>query len=385
MAESKTKLIAYYLPQYHPTPENDEWWGKGFTEWTNVAKAKPLFKGHRHPRFPADLGYYDLRVPEVREAQAAMARHYGIEGFCYYHYWFGNGRRLLERPFDEVLASGKPDYPFCLCWANETWKGVWFGATTPNVLIEQTYPGKKDYEAHFETLRPAFEDPRYIRVAGKPLFQVLLPHTIPDLALFTDTFRGLAEKCGLKGLYLVAGRGPLGWDPRAHGFDGVVGSEFSHLRYVSALYYSKDNFLNRMKWRLQNRLGLKPDFDLQNRNAPIVLEYSAAIQHFISEATTEFDYFPCVIPNWDNTARAGRKALVLVNSTPELWKQHLRDGIKVAHRLPEGRRMVMVKSWNEWAEGNYLEPDSVDGHRYLEATAQVLAESGRERLKSLCD
>ncbi|MBI4623782.1 MAG: glycoside hydrolase family 99-like domain-containing protein [Verrucomicrobia bacterium] len=375
MHQSKPKLIAYYLPQYHAIPENDEWWGKGFTEWTNVAKAQPLFRGHRQPRFPADLGYYDLRVPEVREQQAELARRYGISGFCYYHYWFGDGRRLLERPFNEVVGSGRPDFPFCLCWANETWRGIWFGSTTPNVLVEQTYPGKKDYEMHFEFLRPAFEDDRYIRIDDKPVFQVLLPHAIPDLGLFTDTFRRRAEKCGLKGLYLLTSRGPLDWDPRSHDFDGVVGSEFSHLRYVSAIYYSRNNFVNRMKWRIQNRLGLKPDFDLQNRNAPIVLEYREAIRHFIGKTPMGFDYFPCVVPNWDNTARAGRKALILVNSTPELWKQHLQDGMEAVRHLPPERRMVMIKSWNEWAEGNYLEPDSEHGHRYLEVIQQALAES----------
>ena len=166
---NKPRLIAFYLPQFHPIPENDEWWGRGFTEWTNVAKAVPLFRGHYQPHFPADLGFYDLRVPEVREAQAAMAKAYGIEGFCYYHYWFGHGRRLLERPFNEVLSSGKPDFPFCLCWANDTWTGIWHGA--PNkVLIEQRYPGVEDYKAHFYALLDAFRDPRYMTVDGKKIF-----------------------------------------------------------------------------------------------------------------------------------------------------------------------------------------------------------------------
>lgn len=370
---SATRLIAYYLPQYHPIPENDAWWGKGFTEWTNVAKARPLFRGHRQPRFPADLGYYDLRVPEVRELQARMARNHGITGFCYYHYWFGGGRRLLERPFDEVLASGQPDFPFCLCWANETWRGIWFGSATPNILMDQTYPGIDDYKRHFGVLLPAFEDPRYIRIDGKPVFQVLLPQEIPDLGQFTDTFRKLAEQSGLKGLYLLACRGPLDWDPRPHGFDGVVGSELAHFRYAPAIYYSRNTFINRMKWRFQYRLGLRPEFNLETRKKPLVLEYREVVRHLISRSVGGFDYIPCVIPDWDNTARAGHKALILANSTPELWKAHLKDGIAAARLLPEGRRIVMIKSWNEWAEGNYLEPDTEYGLRYLEVIPEALA------------
>jgi lipopolysaccharide biosynthesis protein len=168
----RPRIIALYLPQYHPIPENDAWWGKGFTEWTNTAKARPLFRGHYQPHVPADLGFYDLRVPETRLAQATMAREYGIEGFCYYHYWFA-GTRLIERPFNEVLASGQPDFPFCLCWANQTWTGAWHGLMN-QILIEQTYPGTDDHRRHFDTLLPAFLDRRYMTVDGKPIFVFFL-------------------------------------------------------------------------------------------------------------------------------------------------------------------------------------------------------------------
>lgn len=171
----KARIIAFYLPQYHPIPENDAWWGKGFTEWTNVGKAKPLYRGHYQPRVPADLGYYDLRVPETRQAQADMARSYGVEGFMYWHYWFGGGKRLLERPFNEVLASGEPDFPFALAWANETWKGFAHGLANRNTLIEQRYLGEQDYIDHFHAVLPAFRDRRYITVDGKPLFMVYKP------------------------------------------------------------------------------------------------------------------------------------------------------------------------------------------------------------------
>ncbi len=197
------RVIAFYLPQFHPIAENDIWWGAGFTEWTNVAKAKSLFPGHRQPRVPADLGFYDLRVAETRAAQAAMARDCGVEGFCYWHYWFGNGRRILERPFHEVLASGEPDFPFCLAWANQSWTGIWHG-NPGTTLIEQTYPGPADEVAHFEWALPAFRDPRHMRVDGKPIFVVFAPHDLPSTTSFIAHWRALAREAGLPGVYIIA-------------------------------------------------------------------------------------------------------------------------------------------------------------------------------------
>lgn len=367
-----TRLIAYYLPQYHPIPENDKWWGKGFTEWTNVTRAKPLFRGHKQPRFPADLGYYDLRVPEVREAQADLAREYGIEGFCYYHYWFGNGKQLLERPFNEVLTSGSPDFPFSLCWANQTWKGIWFGGDTSKILIEQTYPGKDDFQKHFDYLRRAFDDKRYIRIDGKPLFQVYMPLEIPDLRMFTDLFREMAHRAGLGGIYLLAGWVPLDWRPIENGFDGVIGSEHSTLRYYTAQFYENLSNPARLMQRALYKLGFRVQLDAEKRKRPMVVEYKDAIRYLVSENDFDYDYFPMAIPNWDNSARAGVKSLVFDNSTPELWKEHLRTAIKKVSGLPEEHQIVMIKSWNEWAEANYLEPDVEYGLRYLEAVKDCL-------------
>ena len=195
-------VIAFYLPQFHPIPENDKWWGKGFTEWTNTAKALPLFRGHYQPHVPADLGFYDLRAPETRQQQADMALEYGVDAFCYYHYWFGNGRRIIERPFNEVLETGKPDFPFCLCWANQTWTGIWHGA--PNrILMEQTYPGYDDHARHFDWLATAFADRRYITIEGKPLFVVFQPLEIPNVKDVTEFWRQRAVSAGFPGLYLV--------------------------------------------------------------------------------------------------------------------------------------------------------------------------------------
>ena len=202
---SKPRLIAFYLPQFYPTKENDEWWAPGFTEWTNVGRVKPLFPGHYQPRVPADLGYYDLRVPETREKQAELAREAGIEGFCYWHYWFDEDKQLLERPFNEVLSSGKPDFPFCLCWANHSWyKKVWNPDVPDKLLIEQTYPGVLDYIDHFNAMLPAFKDPRYMKVNGKLIFGVFSPLDVPDFDVFKSTWNRLAQENGLEGFCFFA-------------------------------------------------------------------------------------------------------------------------------------------------------------------------------------
>ncbi|MXV52828.1 lipopolysaccharide biosynthesis protein [Pedobacter sp. HMF7647] len=366
------RALAYYLPQYHPIPENDNWWGKGFTEWTNVTKAKPLFQDHYQPRFPTELGYYDLRVQEVQRQQAELAADYGIEGFIYYHYWFGNGKTLLERPLQNILNSNEPDFPFCLCWANETWKGIWFGNTNPGVLIEQTYPGKDDYVSHFDYLLSAFQDPRYICIEGKPVFNVYMPGSIPDLKLFTDTIRDCAHKAGLPGIYLLASRCPADWNPDKNGFDGVIGSEFSTMRYYTAKYYESANPVEKVYKKIKNKVFGHPEINLEVRKKPIIVEYEKAINYLLPKEKFDYDYFPCVIPNWDNTARSGTKGLVFHNSTPDLWKRHLRQAADYVKANNEDKRILIIKSWNEWAEGNYLEPDAKFGRQYLEKLKEVV-------------
>jgi hypothetical protein len=364
------RAIAYYLPQYHPVPENDKWWGRGFTEWTNVTKAKPLFAGHYQPRLPADLGFYDLRLPEVREQQADMARNAGLAGFCYYHYWFGNGKRLLERPFNEVVQQKKPDFPFMLCWANQTWQGVWFGNDSPEILVEQVYPGKADYVEHFNALRSAFEDPRYITVGSKPVFHVYMPRRIPDLNLFVDTFRECAVKAGLKGIYLLATHCPNDWDPRKHGFDGIVSNNFHNARKDAETSFIKDkkSILGKIEGRIKYWMREK---DIADRTKPFILDYSEFIKLISRWPDVDFDYFPQVVPDWDNSARAGKKSFIITGSTPELWLSHIQLASDYVKRYDEDRQLVFIKSWNEWAEGNYLEPDQRWGAKYLEELARL--------------
>jgi lipopolysaccharide biosynthesis protein len=364
-AQLKARAIAFYLPQYYPIRENDQWWGKGFTEWTNVAKAKPLFKGHYQPHVPADLGFYDLRVPETRQAQADMAREYGIEAFCYWHYWFA-GRRILDRPFAEVLASGKPDFPFCLAWANETWSGVWYGETK-RILIEQTYPGEEDYRRHFDFLLTAFVDRRYVRVDGKPLMFIYKPNLLPDCSGLINLWRQLAERAGLPGLHMVGFAPHKQWDGKAHGFDAVTEQTMAYLR-GSPTY----GIGNRLRDFTDGKRGLGRIGAWLSHGQRTVYRYADVVDKLIIEHETADEYYPTVVPNWDNTPRSNVRGWTLHDATPELFRGQFRRAIQQVAALPADHRIVFIKAWNEWAEGNHLEPDLKDGLGFLRAVGDEL-------------
>jgi Glycosyltransferase WbsX len=355
----KARLIAFYLPQYHPIPENDEWWAKGFTEWTNVTKAKPLFPGHHQPNLPSDLGFYDLRVPETRIAQAELARKHGIEGFCYWHYWFGNGKRLLERPFLEVLESGQPDFPFCLGWANHTWSGIWDGCAD-RILVKQTYPGKDDYKAHFDNVLPAFSDDRYMKVKGKPIFTVFLPEEIPSSIEFTDYWRELAIQAGFPDMYFVGLSNNPNWNPKDWGFDAFTSHPPKEM--TSRIPKSFTNKIFRKLFKKDIKIFLRDNFSI-----PEIYNYERLIKYAVSEIKHKSKFIPSVVPNWDNTPRSGANGIVFQNSTPDLFKIYLKNAIQEVEYKPSAERIVFIKSWNEWAEGNYLEPDRKFGTAYLEA------------------
>ena len=348
------RLIAYYLPQFHPIPENDEWWGKGFTEWTNTAKAEPLFPGHYQPHVPIDLGFYDLRVPESRIAQAEMAREYGIEGFCYYHYWFA-GKRLLERPFNDVLKTKEPNYPFCLCWANETWTGVWHGCAD-RILIAQTYPGRDDYKKHFYELLPAFQDSRYMQVDGMPIFIVYNPQQLPDPVAFTDYWRECATNEGLKGIYFI-GTIEMPWAPEKYGFDAVTTKKALHPAALGELRGTRK--IRRLVRRL---LGYPEN----------IYQYKNIVKHLLDREAIKENVFPSVFPNWDNTPRSGKRGLIFHNSKPEYFALHLEQTLALVKNKPIDKRLVFIKSWNEWAEGNHLEPDLKYGRAYLEVIKELV-------------
>jgi hypothetical protein len=352
--ERRVRVIAFYLPQFHPIPENDEWWGPGFTEWTNVARARPLFPRHRQPHIPADLGFYDLRIAETRQAQADLAERYGIEAFCYWHYWFA-GRRILERPYTEMLQSREPYFPFCLGWANQTWSGTWHGAPD-DVLIEQTYPGAHDDDAHFEHVLPALRDPRYLRVDGKPLFYVFRPEQLPEPAGFVERWRALAERAGLDGIYLVAevsdllGRGPVYTSVRKDGFDAGV-----YIRFPA-----RAGRLATFRMHLTRKLLRWPEH----------YRYATDPIEAPSRVLDGAPIHPCVYPNWDNTPRSARHGLVLTHSYPDAFRIHVRAAVESLSAQPVERRFLFVKSWNEWAEGNYVEPDLEHGHGFLRVLAE---------------
>ena len=346
------RLIAFYLPQFHPIPENDRWWGKGFTEWTNVTRARPMFEGHYQPHLPSELGFYDLRVPEVREEQARLAREYGIRGFCYYYYWFG-GKRLLERPFEEVLASGQPDFPFCLCWANETWTRRWDGANR-DVLMAQVH-SEEDDARFVQALFPAFRDRRYIRVQGRPLLVVYRASLLKNPARTVATWARECHSAGIPPPFVLAA---LTFDvqtPKPFGYDGAV--EFPPHQARARL--------------LTNRLGLTDPHYKGN-----VFDYVSAARWFLDRPAPEFPLFPAVMTGWDNTPRRQRHSSVFLGSTPERYGEWLADAVRhTRERHPVGSRLVFINAWNEWAEGAHLEPDQRYGRAYLEATREALTRS----------
>ena len=355
-SKNNPKVIAFYLPQYHSIPENDEWWGKGFTEWTNVGRAKSLFKGHYQPRVPADLGYYDLRLPETRVAQADLAKQHGVDGFCYYHYWFENGKRLLERPFTEVLESGSPDFPFMLCWANESWHSKFWdynGVSQKKLLIEQVYGNEKEYEAHFYAVLDSFKDKRYIKIDGKPAFMIYESLKFPDVDNFIKVWQKLAIENGFNGIHFIGQTQNSQKDK-----DTILSKGFNAINAVRIHnVLQKKNKIKRIitkTWRTVFQSSLKE-------------EYSKAIKYFTN---TKFDkapdVYPTIVPNWDHTPRSGKKGFLLHNSTPEYFSVHVNNVFNILKEKPVDKQICFIKSWNEWAEGNYMEPDLKYGTKYLE-------------------
>ena len=346
--------IAFYLPQFHPGAENDGWWGAGFTEWTNVARARPLFPGHVQPRLPGALSFYDLRLEEVRAQQGSLAARYGVSAFCYWHYWF-EGRRMLEKVVDDVVQSGVPDHPFCLGWANEDWGGRWVGAPR-KILIKQTYGGDDDLRRHFDSMLPALTDRRYLRVDGRPLVYIYRPNSLPSASRLAEIWQARASEAGLPGVFLVGQSDSHGgpWRASPVGWDAVAP-------------WHRTPFRARLAVEGRSADWMLSSLSRRSRVLPAIYSYRRW-STFMPELVPGEVSIPSVLPNWDNTPRAGRAGSVFIGSTPDLFERQVERAVELAEKSEDpALRMLFIRSWNEWAEGNYLEPDRVNGSAYLEA------------------
>lgn len=371
---NKARVIAFYLPQFHPTEINDKYWGKGFTEWTNVAKAKPLYKGHYQPQIPADLGFYDLRVPEVREAQAEMARNAGVEGFCYWNYWFGNGEKILEMPIEKVIETAQPDFPFCIGWANHDWSNkTWIkssGFQKDVVFLKQKYLGVQDYELYFEYLLPMFKDDRYITVEGKPLFYVFDPDAIPDTTVFIDTFNKKAVENGFPGIYFVCRADPIG-QFGIHNEENFLNAraEKRYKNYMKMGYDAVNSFSFRRAEVLSNGIWNRAWRKLRliiTKSSMMDYDYLKIVENLYMKEDEWENVFPTVCPRKDRTPRSGKNAWLYRDSTPEKFRIGLRLALEKLEKKPYERKILFLDSWNEWGEGAYMEPDIKFKNEYLD-------------------
>jgi len=341
--------LAFFLPQFHPIEQNDMWWEPGFTEWHNVARATPTYEGQRIGRLPGALGFYDLRVPETRMAQIALAKAAGIDGFMYYHYWF-HGHRLLHEPLDRMLAAPEEDFPFCLCWANETWTRRWDGMDH-EVLMHQKY-SEADDRAHIDWLRWVFTDRRYLRLHGRPVLFVYRPASLPDVAATTRLWRQVCREHGEPEPYLIRFDTYAEVDePGPTGFDAAA--EFVPHGAIAAME------------------AAGTPVQVQD-NGDMLVDYDQLAEAMLTRPAAPWTRYRCVTPNWDNSPRrVNGGATVTVGSTPERFARWARRAQDAA--VADGDEFVLFNAWNEWAEGANLEPDAVDGTAYLDALAQALA------------
>lgn len=363
--KKEVKPIALYLPQYHEIAENNEWWGKGFTEWTNVKKARPLFKGHYQPHIPLDNNYYDLSDEATLAKQAQLAQEYGIFGFCFYHYWF-NGKLLLEKPVEALLKNKEPNMPFCLCWANENWTRTWDGQDK-QVLMEQKYSLDDDLK-HIQYLIQFFKDDRYIKINGKPVFLMYRSELHPQINEATEIWRSEVKKAGFPDLFLIRVENfERNIDPSTHGFD--AGMEFAPGGKQSGKKVAKKNVPKYLFMKALHQLGLIKSAVFENH----IFSYQTLYQNMLNKQKVSYKYFRCISPSWDNSARRKKNASIFINSTPQLfgeWAKKMKDD--TIANLPENERFLFINAWNEWGEGCHLEPDEKWNFAYLEALKKAL-------------
>lgn len=360
----RPRIIALYLPQYHPFPENDEWWGKGFTEWRSVVRAKPLFKGHYQPKIPADLGFYDLRLPIVREQQAELAREAGVEGFCYWHYWFGDGKQLMADIFNDVLKSGSPQFPFCLGWANHSWYAKNWNTKDSGIvdklLMEQKFPGDEDVRKHYEYVLKAFKDPRYIKIGNKPFFMIYISDNIPDN--FISSWNKWAIDDGFDGIFFV----------------GNVNAKKSAAEYVSKGFSAviKNRIQAQIdKNSIRKRITASTLWGLVKayifKYPKHIYKYEDCINDYIDkEDDLREDVIPCLIPNFDHSPRSNQYGYIVDGSTPTLFEKYAEKVLSLVKE--KENKIIILRSWNEWGEGNYMEPDLRWGKGYIESLYKAI-------------
>ncbi|SCP96255.1 glycosyltransferase WbsX family protein [Anaerobium acetethylicum] len=364
------KIIAFYLPQFHEIPENNLWWGKGFTEWTNVKKAEPLTAGHNQPRRPLDGNYYDLTDPDALRWQSALAKKYGIYGFCYYHYWF-DGKLLLQKPAEIMLQDRTIDLPFCFCWANETWTNSWVDRSD-KVLIEQTYGGRDMWKAHFDYLLPFFRDDRYIKIEGKPLVILYRPQLVNDWAEMAAYWKELAAEQGIPGLVLAYQQ--YGYDhkrdPGGEAFD--FGIEYQPSYAIHELTDSTSlhqDIVTRAERRINRAVPA-----LFKNSGLTIYDYDELWKRILDRTPANKEMVPGAFADWDNTARRKDRGSFCRGVTPEKFEQYLTLQLKRAKDVYE-KDMLFLFAWNEWGECGYLEPDTHNNYRMLEAVRNALRQT----------
>lgn len=378
---AKARIIALYLPQFHPIPENDKNWGKGFTEWTNVVQSKPLFRHHYQPRIPADLGFYDLRLAETRIKQAEYAKNAGIEGFCYWHYWFGNGKEVLQKPLDEVVKTGEPSFPFCLGWALHDWTTKTWDKNKKagnKIIFKQEFPGEEDDISHFNRLLPMFKDERYIKVDGKLLFNILCPHLLPDPQKFIKLWNRLAIENGLNGFHFVGiiESMPIINSKNIKNINETVEKNIEKMKQMGfdAVQTTNQKYAEiKYRWKIA-----KVFFAILRRILPgLIVEkynYKRIIKEFYSPSDKREDVYPQLLVGWDRSPRSGRRAIIYHMDTPENFRYAVQEALKVVENKKEEHKIIFLNSWNEWGEGAYLEPDLKYGDAKLKILKELINE-----------
>lgn len=363
------KTIAFYLPQFHRTPENDKWWGEGFTEWTNVKKAQPLFQGHYQPRVPKDGNYYDLSDCENIRWQAKIAKENGVYGFCMYHYWF-NGKLLLEKPIHLLREHEDININYCLCWANENWTNGWV-SDKANILIEHDFSNREDWKKHIDYFIEFFKDKRYIKVDNKPLLIIYYPNIIEPLEEMLEFWKSEVKKAGFKGITLVFQHPYFYYDKKSNKSLFEYGIEFEPT-FSRQIVYGDNTKKQNLKVKISTFLQKKLHIYIHLKKKLVVYDYDKIWNQIISH-TPDDNMYPGAFVDWDNTPRKGKRGSLMKGASPEKFKYYFRQQVKRAREIYK-KDMLFIFAWNEWAEGGYLEPDEKYGYKYLEAIKDVLEE-----------